>query len=212
MATRARAIPKTAGHSFQYFDRLLRTFDQLINDTPWPDPDNADAIPVRHLIEDVYELSAAMRTEAEAGRWTTTVLLIRPLFERSQYALAVAIKPAFGEEILQYLREEFAKPSKPRGLVEKARGIITPWAESRGQSEFLQRMVSQSRFVSDLQHHAIGWSQSVRESCESRRDALETLCYGVKEALAGIVCAIEAMEAHDTVTWRRARSTVRQTY
>ena len=211
MAARVQRVPKTAGNSFQYFDRLLRTLEQLINDTTWPDPDQAEL--VRHLIDDVYELSAAMRTDAEAGRWTTGVLLMRPLQERSQYALAVAIKPAFGEAILQYLREEFAKKSKSRRLVERARGIIACWEkEALGQPGFLQEVIDIYGWASDLQHHALGFSQMAKESCEARRAILSILCHCVKEALGWVVLAIKVREAHDTVTWRRARSTVAQTY
>ena len=210
MATKARWVPKTAGNNFRYFDRLLQTFSTLIDDTTWPDPDAAEL--VRHLIDDTHELSSAMRAEAEAERWTTAVLLIRPLLERSQYALAAAIKPEFGAAYLTYLREEFAEKSKQRGLVERARGINARWAEARGDAGFLQESISQYGLASDIQHHALGWSQRAKVDREARRAALSILCHCVKEALAGPVLAIEVMEANDTLAWRRARSVVGRTY
>ena len=64
----AQPVPKTAGNDFRYFNRLLRTLEDLIQETPWLQTEEATLVSA--MIHDVHELSTAIRAEAAAERWT----------------------------------------------------------------------------------------------------------------------------------------------
>ena len=219
-------VPEAADEDFWYVDRLLKALSRLISETAWSESDQGQF--VRLMTGDVFEFASTIRAEAQADRWTVSVVLIRPMQERSIYALAAAIEPQFSNEYEANLRKEMKemeerlankatgkgkKKRKRKGgsrlMVQRARGIIDHWAkESRGRDDFLQESIYLYQLVSRIQHHHTGWSQQVQMSRRDRIEVISTIRHSLEEALAGAVNAVEVMGADGTRAWHRAHSLV----
>ena len=112
------------------------------------------------------------------------MLLIRPMQERSVYALAAAIEPGFWKEYkanLHKAMEERERPRANRGkaknksrlMIQRARRIIQRREEAtQGTDEFFQGNIDFFSLTSDIQHHHSGWSQRAQMS---RRDRIEVI-------------------------------------
>ena len=133
-----QVLPEAAGTYFMYLEQLLDVLSRLIHDTPWPASRQGEFID--YVVRDVYEFGCAIRTEAEAGRWTVAMALIRPLQERSEYALAAAVDTTFPKRYVESINEQIDKnfTARSRQLADIARGAIDRWVrKSHGQDGLL---------------------------------------------------------------------------
>ena len=206
----AQALPETAGRDFGYLDRLLEALSQLLHDTTWPESDQGEFLD--YVTRDVYEFGYAIRTEAAAGRWTVAASLIRPLQERSEYALATAIDPGFRNKYVEYLDTQISKnfAGRSRQLVQVARGTIDRWAkESEGTDGLLETSISLNKIGSEILHHAIGLSGEAEEIVKARPEILKMLGGRTQCAVAKVLLAIQVIEEHHTKAWRQTAIVIR---
>ena len=200
----AHALPESAGTDFGYIDQLLEALSQLLKDTAWPKSDQGEFLD--YVTRDVYEFGYAIRTEAAAGRWTVAASLIRPLQERSEYAVATAIDPSFRDRWLEYIdkqaRQNFS--GKSRQLVQTARGTINRWAkESKGTDGLLETSISLNKIGSEILHHFIGLSGDAEEIAKIRPDVLKMLGGRIQLAVVNILLAIQVIGEDNTKAWRQ---------
>lgn len=201
-------LQRLQGDDFSYFDDVLRLFASLLSETDWPE--SIESAFARQWIGDVLEFCTAIRADMEAGRWTTAVVLLRPLQERLLYAFAAVIDPKFVGSYHASLQDQNGK-KKSRSMREEALGIIRRWAEDSPRHDgegFLRESVALYREGSQLQHHASCWTQAVQENPASRAGALAMLRVRFDDALAGAVRAIDSLQAEDTRAWRAANTHV----
>ena len=165
-----------------------------------------------YVTRDVYEFALAIRMEA-ARRWTVASSLIRPLQERSEYALAAAIDSSFRDRYVEYINtqidKKFTASSRKRPLVQIARGAINRWAkESHGKDGLLETSITLNKIGSDILHHGIGFSGEAKEIVEVRPWLLRMASGRVQCGMANVMLAIKVMGGNDTDAWRRALAIV----
>ena len=136
------------------------------------------------------------------------VALIRPLQERSEYALAAAIDPAFVATYRSRMGRQIETGFKDRSrlLVEEARGIVDRWAiTSKGTDGLLEISKDLNRIGSELLHHGIGLSR-VSSADDALRRGLASMTHGRAQlALANVLLAIQIVDTADAATWHAAR-------
>ena len=164
-----------------------------------------------YVTRDVYEFACAIRMEAAAGRWMVATSLIRPLQERSEYALAAAIDSSFRDRFVEYINTQIDKKftGRSRQLVQIARGAIDRWAtESHGKDGLLETSITLNRIGSEILHHGIGLSREAEEIVEARPWLLKMASGRVQCGMANVMLAIKVMGGNDTDAWRRALAIV----
>ena len=206
-----RVLPEDAGADFRYLDQLLDALSQLVRDTPWPGSVQGEFLD--YVTRDVYEFACAIRMEAAAGRWTAAMSLIRPLQERSEYALAAAIDSSFRDTYVEYINTQidtkFTASSRKRPLVQIARGAINRWAkESHGKDGLLETSITLNKIGSEILHHGIGFSGEAEEIVQARPWLLRMASGRVQCGMAKVMLAIKVMGGNDTDAWRRASAIV----
>ncbi|MCE2457980.1 MAG: hypothetical protein J4G14_09215 [Dehalococcoidia bacterium] len=202
-------LPEAAGMDFTYLDQLLDSLSELISNTTWPRSLQGEFL--NYVTLDVYEFGYAIRTEAAAGRWTVAVSLMRPLQERSEYALAAAIDPSFSEDYLTRLNtlteEKFSR--QHRGMVEGARGKIDQWVKkSHGIDGHFEASRTLNKVGSEMLHHAIGLSREHEEIAKARPELLKMATGRVLAAVAIVLLAIKVIGEADTSAWRKTSGIV----
>ena len=193
-----RVLPEDAGADFRYLDQLLDALSQLVRDTPWPGSAQGEFLD--YVARDVYEFACAIRMKAAAGRWTAAMSLIRPLQERSEYALAAAVDSGFRAGYIEYMNtqidEKFTGRSRQRSLVETARGAINRWAKkSHGKDGLLETSKTLNKIGSEILHHGIGFSGEAEELVEARPGLLRMASGRVQCGMANVMLAIKVMGA-----------------
>ena len=191
-----RVLPEDAGADFRYLDQLLDALSQLVRDTPWPGSVQGEFLD--YVTRDVYEFACAIRMEAAAGRWTAAMSLIRPLQERSEYALAAAIDSSFRDTYVEYINTQidtnFTASSRKRPLVQIARGAINRWAkESHGKDGLLETSITLNKIGSEILHHGIGFSGEAEEIVQARPWLLRMASGRVQCGMANVMLAIKVM-------------------
>ena len=204
-----RVLPEDAGADFRYLDQLLDALSQLVCDTPWPGSDQGEFLD--YVARDVYEFACAIRMEAAAGRWTVATSLLRPLQERSEYALAAAIDSSFRDRYVEHINAQIGKKftGRSRRLVEFARGAIDRWATgSHGKDGLLEASMTLNKIGSEVLHHAIGFSGEAEDIMRGCPALLRMASGRVQCGMANVMLAIKVMGGHDTEAWRRALAIV----
>ena len=202
-------LPELAGTDFEYIDQLLESLRQLLDDTAWPESIQGEFL--EYVALDIYEFGCAIRAEAAAGRWTVAASLMRPLQERSEYALASAIDSGFCDKYVEHWDTQIEKKftAKSRNLVETARGIINRWGkESKGIDGFVSISISLNRIGSEMLHHAVGFSREAVEIAGVRPGILKMLSGRIRGALANVLVATQVIEQNHTEAWSQAHSIV----
>ena len=209
---RSAASDALAGHSNTDLDQLrkvLGAYARVIEDTVWPESEQGAFL--EFVAQDVHEFSAAIRAEAEAGRWNIAIALLRPLQERSEYVLAAAVDQGFYERYRSRMGRQIETGLKDgsRLLAEDARGTIDRWVRrSKNTEGLLATGRGLNRVASELLHHGVGLSR-VSAANDALRQGLASMAYGrVQAALAYVLWAIEIVGAADTAAWRAARQTL----
>ena len=205
-------VPETDAKGFGYLDQLLEALSQLISETEWPDSDQGRFI--RLSIADVHEFSSAIREEIEAGRWTVALSLVRPLQERSHYAHAAGIDPAFvnryRKRAKQLREQDLEDKTTSRLMVEDARGTIRQWVgDSKGEGGPLDVSIALHNSGSELLHHGVFLSFVARHDSDHRRGFLALVCERVLIALMDAVFAIERLGVDDTQAFRCADALIK---
>ena len=189
---------------------VLEAYSKVVGATVWQESEQGEFL--EYVTQDIGEFITATAAEADAGRWSVAVALIRPLQERSEYALAAAIAPAFVATYRTRLDRliESGFEGRSRLLVEEARGIINRWAvTSKGADGLLETSRTLNRIGSEVLHHGIGLSRVATDNDEVRR-GLVTMTYGrAPLSLANTLLAIQVIDAADTAAWRAARRVLR---
>lgn len=190
---------------------VLEAYSNVVDATVWPESEQGEFL--EYVTEDVGEFIRATSAEADAGRWSVAAALIRPLQERSEYALAVAIDPAFVATYRTRLDRliESGFEGRSRLLVEEARGIINRWAVTpTGEDGLLETSRTLNRIGSEVLHHGIGLSRVATDNDEVRR-GLATMTHGRAQlSLANVLLAIQVVDAADTAAWRTAQRVLRR--
>ena len=137
---RSAASDALAGHSNTDLDQLrkvLGAYARVIEDTVWLESEQGAFL--EFVAQDVQEFSAAIRAEAEAGRWNVAIALLRPLQERSEYVLAAAVDQGFYERYRSRMGRQIETGLKDgsRLLAEDARGTIDRWVRRSKNTEGL---------------------------------------------------------------------------
>ena len=202
----ADVLAEKADTDLSQLRELLDAYSGLIDATVWPQSEQGEFL--EFVTQDIGEFSTAMYAEASAGRWNTAVALIRPLQERSEYALAAAIDSEFFATYRKRMSRQIETGFNERSrlLVEEARGIVNRWVTmSTGTDGLLKTSKDLNRIGSELLHHGIGLSRVTADNDELRR-GLVIMTHGRAQlALANVLLAIEIVGAADTVAWRAAR-------
>ena len=185
---------------------VIEAYSGVVDATVWPESEQGEFLDF--VTQDVGEFSTAMYAEAAVGRWNVAAALIRPLQERSEYALAGAIDPEFFATYRRRLDRQIESGFNDRSrlLVEEARGIIDRWAATlKGTDGLLETSRDLNRTGSELLHHGIGLSRVSADNDEVRR-GLITMTHGRAQlALANVLLTIQILGAADTAAWRAAR-------
>ena len=204
-----RVLPEDVGADFRYLDQLLDALSQLVRDTPWPESAQGEFLD--YVTRDVYEFACAIRMEAAVGRWTAAMSLIRPLRERSEYALAAAVDSGFRDRYVEYMKTQIDEKftGRSRQLVETARGAINRWAKkSHGKDGLLETSKTLNKIGSEVLHHGIGFSGEAEEIVEARPWLLKMVSGRVQCGMAYVMLAIKVVGENDTDAWRRASAIV----
>ena len=202
-------LPEAAGTDFIYLKQLLDALSRIIHDTPWPASRQGEFID--YVVRDVYEFGCAIRTEAEAGRWTVAMALMRPLQERSEYALAAAVDTTFPKRYIESINEQIDKnfTARSRQLADIARGAIDRWArKSHGQDGLLEVSIRLNKVGSEILHRAIGLSGEAEEIVKVRPGLLTMASGRVQCALVNVMLAIKVIGGNDTEAGQEAQSIV----
>ena len=185
---------------------VLEAYCGVVDATVWPATEQGEF--QEFVTQDVEEFSTAIYAEASASRWNVAVALIRPVQERSEYALAAAIDPAFVATYRRRMGRQIEAGFKGRArlLVEEARGIVDRWAiASNGTDGLLKISKDLNRIGSEVLHHGIGLSRVSADNDELLR-GLVTMAHGRAQlAVANVLLAIEIVGAADTAAWRTTR-------
>ena len=199
------ALPEASGTSFEYLEQLLAMLAQLIREASWPRSTQGEFLD--YAVRDVYEFAVAISTEAKADRWTVATSLLRPLQERSEYALAAAVDPKFPRTYLKHMGTQVDKEfaGRSRLLSEIARGTIHRWAtESHGEDQLLEASKTLNSIGSELLHHGIGFSSEAEEVKRLRPELLGMAAGRVQCATAKVMLSIKTMGGDQTEAWQRA--------
>ena len=194
---------------FKHLDEMLNAFSQLLNDTSWPESNHGCFLD--YMVGDVYETSYAIREEAAAGRWTVALLLMRPLQERVEYALAAAIDASFEETYMKHIKTQIEKQfsGKSRQLDGLARGIINKWEKAAdGMTDLLEHGKAFRKTGSEVLYHGMGFSREHEELVKARPAMLETLTGRVQLAIINVLAAIKIVGEDDTKAWRECQNIV----
>ena len=185
---------------------VLEAYCGVVDATVWPATEQGEF--QEFVTQDVEEFSTAIYAEASASRWNVAVALIRPVQERSEYALAAAIDPAFVATYRRRMGRQIEAGFKGRArlLVEEARGVVDRWAiASNGTDGLLKISKDLNRIGSEVLHHGIGLSRVSADNDELLR-GLVTMAHGRAQlAVANVLLAIEIVGAADTAAWRTTR-------
>lgn len=188
------------------FLTVLDAYTRIVDATVWPESEQGEFL--EYVAQDIGEFITAMSAEAGAGRWSVATALIRPLQERSEYALAAAIDSAFVAIYRTRLEGLIASgfEGRSRMLVEEARRIINRWdAAPKDSDSLLETSRTLNRIGSELLHHGIGLSRVAADNDEVRR-GLATMTHGrARLSLANVLLAIQVVDAADTEAWHAAR-------
>ena len=202
-------LPEDAGADFTYLDQLLTVLSTLVDDTPWPESAQGEFLD--YVTRDVYEFACAIRMEAAAGRWTVAASLIRPLQERSEYALAAAVDSTFPSRYVESINEQIHKnfSARSRQLADIARGAIDRWAkQSHGKDGLLEVSIRLNKIGSEVLHHGIGLSREAEEIVAARPGLLRMVSGRVQCGIANVMLAIKVVGGNDTEAWRKALAVV----
>ena len=204
-----QVLPEDSGRDLGYLDQLLDALAGLVRDTTWPESLQGEFL--RYVTKDVYEFGCAIREEVAADRWTAAMSLIRPLQERSEYALAASVDSTFPDRYIKSINEQIDKNFnvRSRNLIEVARGAINRWAKkTHDQDGLLQSSITLNKIASEILHHAVGLSRDADKIVEARPGLLSMACGRVQCATANILLAAKVMGTNDTKAWQRALSVV----
>ena len=190
---------------------VLEAYCGVVDATVWPATEQGEF--QEFVTQDVEEFSTAIYAEASASRWNVAVALIRPVQERSEYALAAAIDPAFVATYRRRMGRQIEAGFKGRArlLVEEGReesstaGPSRRTAPSNGTDGLLKISKDLNRIGSEVLHHGIGLSRVSADNDELLR-GLVTMAHGRAQlAVANVLLAIEIVGAADTAAWRTTR-------
>ena len=203
------AADALAGHpdtDLSQLKQVLEACFRVVEAAAWPESEQGEFL--EFVTQDVGEFGTAMYAEASVGRWNVATALIRPLQERSEYALAAAIDRQFFATYRRRMDRQIDTGFNDRSrlLIEEARGIVGRWAAtSRDADGLLKTSRDLNRIGSELLHHGIGLSRVSADNDEVRR-ALVTMAHGRAQlALANVLLAIQIVGAADTAAWHAAR-------
>ncbi len=202
-------LPEASGKDLKYLGQLLASLDELVHDTAWPQTRQGEFL--EYVTRDVYEFSCAIRTEAAAGRWTVATSLMRPLQERSEYALAAAVDPRFAERYFEYIESQIDKDvtRRTRGIADDSRGVINRWEnDGQGEGRLLEISKMLNSIGSELLHSAVGLSGE-DEAILRNRSLIRTMLIGrVQCAVSNVMLAVKVLNLDHTKAWHRALSVV----
>ncbi|MCY4435810.1 MAG: hypothetical protein OXE05_00575 [Chloroflexi bacterium] len=205
----SKLSPGSASTDFAYIDQLLEALCQLIRATTWPESRQGEFLD--YVTRDVHEFGLAIREEAAAGRWTAAASLMRPLQERSEFALAAAIDSEFSAKYIKYMESQIGKSftGKSRNLVESARGTIRRWeVGSNGKDCLLQISVDLNKIGSELLHNGIGLSRESEEIVRARSGLFKVMSGRVHLGVVNVLLAIKVLGRNNTKAWHKALGTV----
>ena len=200
-----QVLPEAAGTDVEYLGLLLNVLSQLVRDTAWPESRQGEFLD--YVVRDVYEFGCAIHSEAAVGRWTVAASLMRPLQERSEYALAAAVDRTLPDRYIKNLTEQVNKSftTRSRKLAEIARGAIDRWAKvSHGKDGLLEASITLNKIGSEILHHAVGLSGEAEEIVRHRPLLLTMASGRMQCAVANVMLAIKVMGLHHTKAWQRA--------
>ncbi len=214
----ADALTGRADPDLDQLRELQEAYSSVLDETVWPESDQGEFL--EYVTQTVQEFITAIQAQAEAGRLTVVMALLRPLQERSEYALAAAIAPEFSRNCLSRMAHETETGPKGRSgpLVQEVRGIINRLETSRGEDE----AVSSSAGTEDLlqlgrnlygigsgfQHLSIGLSRLAADNDELLRGLVGMACGRVQIALRQVLKATQIAGVDDTAAWHAANRLV----
>ena len=186
-------------------DLYISVLSELTSSTTWPQDLQGEFL--SQVAQDILEFCHAIRHEVQSNRWTVAACLMRPLYERAQYLLAGAIKPAFHEEYMTYLERQskgdFNLKSRP--LLQIARGIIDRWGQAQGVEGHIESSVRLNKIASEVLHYILGLSN---DAVTIRPQVLQMLTGRVQLALADVILTLQALGQNKTATWVNATRVV----
>ena len=203
-ASDLQVLPEASGRDLRYLDQLLDALAELVRDTSWPESRQGEFL--GYVTRDVYEFGCAIRSEAAADRWTVAASLIRPLQERSEYAVAAAVDPGFAERYVEYIiavtDTNFTRQLKQP--LNDAREVLCQWeGKYHGDDRLLKTSKRLYSIGSIILHNAIGLSGEAEEIAKARPGLLRMASGRVQCAVANVMLATKVMGKDNTKAWQR---------